>query len=30
MIPNTIVRGTSGWKPPAPGEGVDPKLYAPH
>ena len=30
MIPNTIVRGTSGWKPPVPGEGVDPKLYAPH
>ena len=30
MIPNTIVRGTSGWKPAVPGEGVDPKLYAPH
>jgi hypothetical protein len=30
MIPNTIIRGTSGWKPAAPGEGVDPKLYAPH
>jgi len=30
MIPNTVVRGTSGWKPATPGEGVDPKLYAPH
>jgi len=30
MIPNTVVRGTSGWKPGAPGAGVDPNLYAPH
>jgi CubicO group peptidase (beta-lactamase class C family) len=30
MIPNCIIRGTSGWKPAAAGQGVDPSLYAPH
>ena len=30
MIPNTVVRGTSGRKSDVPGEGIDPKLYAPH
>lgn len=30
MIPDTIIRGTSGWQPPTVGEGVDPKKYAPH
>lgn len=30
MIPDTIIRGTRGWKPRSAGEGVDPKKYAPH
>jgi CubicO group peptidase (beta-lactamase class C family) len=30
MIPDSIIRGTSGWHPPAPGQRVDPKLFAPH
>ena len=30
MIPNSIIRGTSGWKPRAAGEGVDPAKFAPH
>ena len=30
MIPNTVVRGTSGWQPAAAGASVDPNLYAPH
>lgn len=30
MIPDTIVRGTSGWQPRKPGEGVDPNRFAPH
>ena len=31
MIPDTIIRGTSGWQPSRPaGGGVDPNLYAPH
>lgn len=30
MIPDTIIRGTEGWKPPVVGEGADPKLFAPH
>lgn len=30
MIPDSIIRGTSGWQPKSVGEGVDPKLYAPH
>jgi CubicO group peptidase (beta-lactamase class C family) len=30
MIPDTIIRGTSGWKPASPGEGVDPGRFAPH
>ena len=29
MIPDSIIRGTSGWQPRK-GEGTDPKLYAPH
>ena len=30
MIPDTIVRGTSGWKPASAGPGVDPGKFAPH
>jgi len=30
MIPDTIVRGTSGWQPHTVGEGIDPNKYAPH
>jgi hypothetical protein len=29
-IPDTIIRGTSGWKPRSAGEGVDPAKFAPH
>jgi CubicO group peptidase (beta-lactamase class C family) len=30
MIPDSIIRGTSGWQPRRAGEGVDPKQFAPH
>jgi hypothetical protein len=30
MIPDSIIRGTSGWKPGSAGEGIDPKKFAPH
>ena len=30
MIPDSIIRGTTGWHPPAPGQGVDPNKFAPH
>jgi CubicO group peptidase (beta-lactamase class C family) len=30
MIPDSIIRGTSDWHPPAPGQGIDPKKFAPH
>ena len=30
MIPDSIIRGTSGWHPKSVGAGVDPNLYAPH
>jgi CubicO group peptidase (beta-lactamase class C family) len=30
MIPDTIIRGTSGWQPAQAGESFDPKKYAPH
>jgi CubicO group peptidase (beta-lactamase class C family) len=30
MIPDSIIRGTSGWKPRPAGEGVDPGKFAPH
>jgi CubicO group peptidase (beta-lactamase class C family) len=30
MIPDTIIRGTSGWHPRTAGEGADPGKYAPH
>jgi len=30
MIPDSIIRGTSGWQPRQAGEGVDPKKFAPH
>jgi CubicO group peptidase (beta-lactamase class C family) len=30
MIPDSIIRGTSGWHPPKAGEGTDPNKYAPH
>lgn len=30
MIPDSIIRGTSGWHPRSVGEGVDPNKYAPH
>ncbi|HEU4781460.1 MAG TPA: hypothetical protein VFS58_16380 [Steroidobacteraceae bacterium] len=30
MIPDSIIRGTSGWRPRSAGEGVDPKRFAPH
>lgn len=30
MIPDSIIRGTSGWKPGSAREGVDPNKFAPH
>jgi CubicO group peptidase (beta-lactamase class C family) len=30
MIPDSIIRGTSGWHPRSVGECVDPNRYAPH
>ena len=30
MIPDSIIRGSSGWRPAVVGEGVDPKKFAPH
>lgn len=30
MIPDSIIRGTSGWQPKAVDESVDPGKYAPH
>ncbi|HEY6124568.1 MAG TPA: serine hydrolase [Steroidobacteraceae bacterium] len=30
MIPDSIIRGTSGWQPRSVGEGLDPKKFAPH
>lgn len=30
LIPNSIIRGSSGWSPRSVDEGVDPKKYAPH
>jgi CubicO group peptidase (beta-lactamase class C family) len=30
MIPDSIIRGTSGWRPAASGEGTDPRKFAPH
>jgi len=30
MIPDAIIRGTSGFKPGSAGEGVDPNRFAPH
>jgi len=30
MIPDSIIRGTSGWKPKSVGEGIDPNKFAPH
>ena len=30
MIPDSIIRGTSGWQPASAGEGVDPNKFAPH
>jgi hypothetical protein len=30
MIPDTIIRGTSGWQTPKVSEGIDPNKYAPH
>jgi CubicO group peptidase (beta-lactamase class C family) len=30
MIPDSIIRGTSGWHPPVPGQDVDPGKFAPH
>ena len=30
MIPDSIIRNTSGWQPGVVGEGVDPKKFAPH
>jgi len=30
MIPDSIIRGTSGWQSAKVGEGVDPSKYAPH
>ncbi|HEX6397407.1 MAG TPA: hypothetical protein VFZ95_08290 [Steroidobacteraceae bacterium] len=29
-IPDSIIRGTSGWRPPVSGRDVDPKKFAPH
>jgi CubicO group peptidase (beta-lactamase class C family) len=30
MIPDSIIRGTSGWEPARAGESAEPKMYAPH
>jgi CubicO group peptidase (beta-lactamase class C family) len=30
MIPDSIIRGTSGWHSAKVGEGIDPKKFAPH
>lgn len=30
MIPDSIIRGTRGWRPAPVGEGTDPRKYAPH
>lgn len=30
MIPDSIIRGTSGWSPSSGGERADPKRFAPH
>ncbi len=30
MIPDSIIRGTSGWAPASVGEGIDPNKFAPH
>jgi CubicO group peptidase (beta-lactamase class C family) len=30
MIPDSIIRSTSGWRPATVGEGIDPKNFAPH
>lgn len=30
MIPDSIIRGSSGWHPPVPGRDVDPNRFAPH
>jgi hypothetical protein len=30
MIPDSIMRGTSGWRPRVPVQDVDPKRFAPH
>ena len=30
MIPDSIIRGTTGWQPRSVGEGVDPGKFAPH
>jgi CubicO group peptidase (beta-lactamase class C family) len=29
-IPDSVIRGTSGWQPQAAGEGIDPGKFAPH
>jgi hypothetical protein len=29
-IPDSIIRGTAGWRPRSAGEGVDPAKFAPH
>jgi len=30
MIPDSIIRSTSGWHPATVDEGVDPNKFAPH
>lgn len=30
MIPDSIIRSTSGWHPASVGEGIDPNKFAPH
>jgi hypothetical protein len=30
MIPDSVIRGTSGWHPAVPDPGVDPNKFAPH
>jgi len=30
MIPDSIIRNTSGWQQAVVGEGVDPNKFAPH
>ncbi len=30
LIPDSIIRGTSGWQPTGVSEGIDPKKFAPH